>query len=288
VRTRRTTDASRSGSVDRLPATPPGWRFVPVVRRMLHDCHHLRGHEAGGPHRHTSPRHLGHLDRPRTFDTSTRRPARLASISNRCTPEPTSTRTSTRSPFTSPRLSTRSKIGPVRTDASSSPGHLGLRSTCVRGGPGHNGARSPPPRRPCCAPRGGRGPSDGGRDATALVASGLPDLRRGSRCPLHLEGLCVAYWWCTGNGVQPLVAHAGWRISRRRQSKWCCRPRPQWPAPRYRSKRRVAREARGFAEGNDPPASSVRIAAGPHVFERAHSKCTRWGQALTVYAGRPT
>lgn len=45
-----------------------------------------------------------------------------------------------------------------------------------------------------------------------LVATGpLPQLRRGARSPLVVDGRCVAYWVCTADGTHPLVAHAGWR-----------------------------------------------------------------------------
>jgi len=86
-----------------------------------------------------------------------------------------------------------------------------------------------------------------------LVASGpLPGLRRGARSPLLLDGRCVAYWVCTRNGAQPLVAHAGWRISPETAVDVVLAtstPAARTPVP-LQEARRVAREARSLADGD--------------------------------------
>lgn len=45
-----------------------------------------------------------------------------------------------------------------------------------------------------------------------LVGTGpLPELRRGAKTPIRLDGRDVGFWVCTSTGVRPIVAHAGWR-----------------------------------------------------------------------------
>jgi len=86
-----------------------------------------------------------------------------------------------------------------------------------------------------------------------LVASGpRPELRRGARSPLLLDGRCVAYWVCTRNGAQPLVAHAGWRTSPETAVDVVLEtstPMARTPVP-LQEARRVAREARSLAHGD--------------------------------------
>jgi deoxyribonuclease V len=83
-----------------------------------------------------------------------------------------------------------------------------------------------------------------------LVASGpLPELHRGARGPLLLDGRCVAYWVSTRDGAQPLVAHAGWRTSAETAADLVLEtstPLARTPVP-LQEARRVAREARSLA-----------------------------------------
>lgn len=87
-----------------------------------------------------------------------------------------------------------------------------------------------------------------------LVASGSrPELGRGASSPLLLHDRCVAYWVCTRDGVQPLVAHAGWRTSpedARRVALGASTPGARTPVP-LEEARRVAREARSNAVAED-------------------------------------
>ena len=84
-----------------------------------------------------------------------------------------------------------------------------------------------------------------------MVASGLlPELHRGARSPLLLDGRCVAYWVCTKDGVQPVVAHAGWRTSPETSVRVVLEastPAARTPVP-LQEARRVAREARSLAD----------------------------------------
>jgi deoxyribonuclease V len=86
-----------------------------------------------------------------------------------------------------------------------------------------------------------------------LVAAGpLPELRRGSRSPLFLDGRCVAYWVCTRNSTQPLVAHGGWRITPEIAADVVLEtstPAARTPVP-IQEARRVAREERSLADGD--------------------------------------
>jgi deoxyribonuclease V len=86
-----------------------------------------------------------------------------------------------------------------------------------------------------------------------LVASGpMPDPRRGARSPLFLDGQRVAYWVCTRNGTQPLVAHAGWRIGPETAVDVVLEtstPEARTPVP-LQEARQVAREARSLADGD--------------------------------------
>jgi deoxyribonuclease V len=82
-----------------------------------------------------------------------------------------------------------------------------------------------------------------------LVATGRrPDLRRGERSPLTVGGRCVAYWVCTRDGTQPLVAHAGWRTTPETAARVvldASTAAARTPVP-LQEARRVAREARGL------------------------------------------
>lgn len=83
-----------------------------------------------------------------------------------------------------------------------------------------------------------------------LAAGSLPELRRGACSQLLLDGLPVAYWVCTRDGAQPLVAHAGWRTSPEtavRVVLQASTPAARTPVP-LQEARRVAREARSVAE----------------------------------------
>jgi deoxyribonuclease V len=86
-----------------------------------------------------------------------------------------------------------------------------------------------------------------------LVAAGpRPELRRGSRSPLFLDDRCVAYWVCTRDGTQPLVAHGGWRITPESAVDVVLEtstPAARTPVP-IQEARRVAREERSLAAGD--------------------------------------
>lgn len=83
-----------------------------------------------------------------------------------------------------------------------------------------------------------------------LVAVGeRPALRRGACSNLVLDGRCVAYWVCTRDGTQPLVAHAGWRTSPEVAASVVLEastPAARTPVP-IQEARRAAREARSAA-----------------------------------------
>lgn len=83
-----------------------------------------------------------------------------------------------------------------------------------------------------------------------LVATGeKPELRRGAQNPLLVDGTCAAYWLCTRDGTQPLVAHAGWRTSPEDAVQVVLEattPAARTPVP-LQEARRVAREARSAA-----------------------------------------
>jgi len=80
-----------------------------------------------------------------------------------------------------------------------------------------------------------------------LVARGeRPPLRRGERAPLQIGGETVGYWVCTNDGINPVIAHAGWRTDPTTAADivlLASTDRARTPVP-LQEARRVAREAR--------------------------------------------
>ena len=83
-----------------------------------------------------------------------------------------------------------------------------------------------------------------------LVATGdPPELRRGARAPLRLDGRVVGYWICTRTGARAVAAHAGWRTTPDTAADTVLAASTEGartPVP-LQEARRVAREARALA-----------------------------------------